>query len=212
MTGEQQPIIEQGLGDNPKRAWGIDILRMIAMFMVLILHILRQDGVLSAAGQYPLQYKTAWFLEIAAFCAVNCYALISGFVGIRSPYKYAGIIGLWLRVAFYTVLFTVIVRFVVPEQVGHREWMNAFFPVMNGVYWFFTAYFAMYFFLPLPMLAAEKMTKKQYAALMIGLIIVLSLLPTLFRNDAFQMRGGVLRSMAFGTLYDRRLCADLRFV
>lgn len=173
-----------------KRNWGIDGLRMLAMFMVLILHILRQDGVLSAGEQFPMQYKAAWLLEIASYCAVNCYALISGYVGIRSRYRYANIAALWLRVAFYTVIITGVFQIVMPETVGMKEWLNAVFPVMNGQYWYFTAYFALFFFLPLPNLAAEKLTKKQYAALLAGLTIVLSVLPTLFRNDIFQMNSG----------------------
>lgn len=173
-----------------ERNWGIETLRMLAMFMVLILHILRQDGVLTAGKQYPVQYKTAWFLEIAAYCAVNCYALISGYVGIRRPYKYTSIIELWLRVLFYSILGTFVVYLINPGQVGRSEWIKALFPIMKSQYWFFTAYFAAFFFLPVSIMAAKKLTKKQYTMLLIGLIIVLSLLPTLFRTDAFQMRGG----------------------
>ena len=183
--------MEQKLTENDaQRNWGIDALRMLAMFMVLILHILRQDGVLSASQQFPVQYKAAWLLEIAAYCAVNCYALISGYVGVRSLYRYANIVGLWLRVVFYTVIITGIFQVVMPEAVGTQEWIKAIFPVMNGQYWFFTAYFAMFFFVPVANAAAEKLTKKQYTALLMGLFIVMSFLPTAFRNDAFQMNSG----------------------
>ena len=62
-----------------KRNYGIDALRLISMFMVVVLHVLGQGGVLKAAKNG--QYIISWLLEIIAYCAVNCYAIISGYVG-----------------------------------------------------------------------------------------------------------------------------------
>ena len=60
---------------------GRDRLRMAAMFMVAVLHVLGAGGVLNSATPLSPDYVTAWLLETAAFCAVNCYALLSGYVG-----------------------------------------------------------------------------------------------------------------------------------
>ena len=75
-----------------ERKYGIDLLRMIAMFMVVILHVLGQGGILNTVSSLSLNYEIAWFLEISAYCAVNCYALISGYVGINSKFKFTNII------------------------------------------------------------------------------------------------------------------------
>ena len=63
-----------------EKNYGIDALRVIAMFMVTILHILTQGGILNASGRFTSQYEAGWLLQTMAFCAVNVYALISGYV------------------------------------------------------------------------------------------------------------------------------------
>ena len=97
---EERFFMTKELSVKRERNYGIDLLRMVSMILVAVLHVLGQGGVISEAGKHtPFNaYKVAWFLEIAAFCAVNCYAAISGYVGIKSKFKYSNIIYLWLQV------------------------------------------------------------------------------------------------------------------
>ena len=67
-----------------KRNYGIDALRILSMFMVVVLHVLGQGGMLSGSEPGSLKYWTLWFLEIACFCATDCFALISGYVMYKS--------------------------------------------------------------------------------------------------------------------------------
>ena len=73
-----------------QRNRGIDLLRMTAMWMVVILHILNKGGVLAAAAPLSAGQGTARLLETAAYCAVNCYGLISGYVGVQRRFRCAG--------------------------------------------------------------------------------------------------------------------------
>ena len=84
------------------RNYGIDLLRIITMFMIVNLHILYHGGILSSEKLYfgSTKFNIVWIIEIVSYVAVNCYALISGFVGVNSKNKYSNIILLWLRVAF----------------------------------------------------------------------------------------------------------------
>lgn len=106
---------------------GIDALRMVAMFMVVTLHILTQGGVLNASVRFTSQYEAGWFLQTAAFCAVDVYALISGYVWACAEYRYRKIIELWLQVAVYTVSITVLLCFLIPSSVSATQWLKAFF-------------------------------------------------------------------------------------
>lgn len=74
---------------NPTRNYGIDALRIVSMLMVVTLHVLGHGGVLKIAESE--KYWIVWFLEISAYCAVNCYALISGYVGVYSKYKFSNL-------------------------------------------------------------------------------------------------------------------------
>lgn len=73
------------------RNYGIDLLRMVSMFLVAILHTLGQGGVIGVTGAGTASYAAVWFLETAAYCAVNCYALISGYVSVKAGGAPAGV-------------------------------------------------------------------------------------------------------------------------
>ena len=73
-----------------KRNYGIDLLRMVAMYMVIILHVMYQGGILGNLSGNT-EYAVSWFIETVAYCAVDCYAIVSGYVGYREeekPYNY----------------------------------------------------------------------------------------------------------------------------
>ena len=58
-----------------KRNYGIDLLRIVSILGVVFLHVLGHGGIL-AAVKNETQFATAWFLEILAYPAVNCFVLI----------------------------------------------------------------------------------------------------------------------------------------
>lgn len=168
-----------------KRNYGVDLLRMTAMLMVVILHILGQGGILSTCATNPANSETAWFLEIAAFCAVNCYALISGYVGLYANYRYTNIITLWFRVVYYTIIITVSFAYFLPESIGITEWLNAIFPVTTTQYWYFTSYVFLFLFIPLLNKAVQSLNQIQLRTILLGLFFTFSLIQTICQQDIF---------------------------
>ncbi|EOS72255.1 hypothetical protein C819_04357, partial [Lachnospiraceae bacterium 10-1] len=61
--------MESNLLKKPERNYGIDLLRIIAMLLVVVLHVLGQGGVLEASK--GVRAAVAWFFEVAAYCAVD---------------------------------------------------------------------------------------------------------------------------------------------
>ena len=176
-----------GVPGAKERNLGIDLLRMVSMLLVVILHVLGQGGVLTAAGKLDsdTNFKIAWFLEIAAYCAVNCYGLISGYVGVRSKFKYTNIVMLWLQVFFYTGLITLLFSIFHPayfqgEAATELIW-KMLLPAVKNQYWYFTAYFVMFFFIPFYNYAVNNMPRRQIRAVVIAGIVLFSVLPLLFR-------------------------------
>lgn len=172
------------------RNYGVDALRMLAMFMVVILHILNQGGILNASERFTSQYEAGWLLQTAAFCAVDVYALISGFVSCYAKYRYRNIIELWLQVLFYTFSITTLFCIFVPSKVTAMEWVKAFFPVMFNQYWYFSSYVALFLFIPLLNIILEKMEKRQLQFCIVIIIFFFSCIQTLFYSDAFGTNDG----------------------
>ena len=173
------------------RNYGIDLLRMGSMLLVTLLHILGNDGVLAAAAEGSAGYWCAWFLECAAFCAVDCYALISGYVGWRSEFRLGRLLSLWLQVFFWSVVSAGVMFLTHPETFSLLGVMQALFPVLSERYWYFTAYFVMCFFTPLLNLAIRSLPREKLWSSALGITALLSLVSTVTPwKDTLVLNGG----------------------
>ena len=71
--------MKQNPNYKEKRNIGLDLLRILSMFMVLILHLLGKGGMLEKESNSQIYYLIYNFMEILCIVAVNCYVLISGY-------------------------------------------------------------------------------------------------------------------------------------
>lgn len=172
------------------RNYGIDALRIVSMLMIVILHVNGQGGVMWSVEPHSLRWYVVWFGEIAAVCCVNCYAMISGYVGGSTSRHYTNFVMLWLQVTFYTVGITAIFACVSPELVSSEQWHMALLPVTTRQYWYFTAYAIMYLFVPAFDKAIASLSRRQMQAMLAVLLTVGSLLPTIFNIDPVGLKGG----------------------
>jgi hypothetical protein len=119
------------------------------MYLVLLLHVLGQGGVLSAstgAGN-----AAAWLLEAGAYCAVDCYALISGYVGYTNtskPLFCKKFLRFWVPVFTYSFGITLVAFFLKPEWVGKRALFLSMLPIASRQYWYASAYAGLLFVMP----------------------------------------------------------------
>ena len=131
-----------------QRNHSVDLFRIIASIFVIILHVLGQGGILQAAAPDSSVYWLAWSMEILAFCAVDCFALISGYVMLDKSIKTKNIVGLWIHALFYSLLFTALFFVFVPETRSLRHIVVACLPIVGKQWWYMSAYFALYLFVP----------------------------------------------------------------
>lgn len=170
-----------------QRHYGIDLLRCLSVLMVLILHIMGTGGVIGESTGDPAHLAAAGLVECAALCAVNCFALVSGYVGIGAKYRYRSIALLWLQVVFYLLVENVLFYFLFPGSVGIKDIIKSFLPFRENAYWYFSAYFCLFFFIPLLNRAVKALSKRQ-AATACGLIFVFfCVLPLFLKKDAFYV-------------------------
>ena len=133
------------------RNYGIDLLRLISMLMVVTLHVLGQGGVLKNVAGLTLQGEAFWALEITCYGAVNIYAIISGYVGNRARHKYSNLISLCLQLTFYAIIITtaeIIIAQINSIPITFETIFWHLLPSAKG-YWYFSAYFCLFFFMPL---------------------------------------------------------------
>lgn len=83
---------------------GPDLIRLLAMFFVVIQHVLGAGGVLR--GSHGLHFSLFWLMEITVFCSVNLFAMLSGYLMVYSRWDLIRrMAALYLQVLFYSLLF-----------------------------------------------------------------------------------------------------------
>ena len=164
--------------EKSSRNYGIDMLRIISMIMVIILHIITKSNFLKMPQSISVKNETVTILRMLCFCAVNVYAIISGFVGyIKSSHKYSSLIHLWAQVFFYYFIFglTDILydHFVMGESIALVRLIKLFLPVFSDQYWFFTAYFLLFFFMPMLNIIIDHTPKNVFKITAVALIVLI---------------------------------------
>lgn len=177
---------------KPARMANLELLRCIAMMMVIVLHYLGKGGMLSelTGGAVSKAETAAWLLESFCIVAVNVYMLISGYFLCTSSFKVSRLIQLWLQIWAYSVVFGLVgaLTGVLRETAFDTHYLlTLLFPVTMGHYWFMTAYVFLYLLLPFVGMAVKKMTKQQMQTALGILLLVFcvskSVLPVRLEMD-----------------------------
>lgn len=176
------------VGKVIERNYGIDLLKIVSMLMVLILHLLGAGGILY--GTTGIRNSVVWAFEVASFCAVNCYALISGYVMCESKVKIHNIINLWLQVACWNILFTAIFYGFNVINFSKESFLKSLLPVSCGQLWYFKAYFMLFFFIPALNIILDRIEKKKLRNILLIGFFLCSLLPTIWNRDIFIFNKG----------------------
>ena len=173
-----------------KRNYGIDLLRIVAMLFVVVLHITGVGGICGAAELGSPQFFVSQFLRIATYNAVNCYALISGFVGWSRTPKLSALLNLWIKVILFCVGITVFTQLRDPAAVGLADLWKAFTPVKEAAYWYFNAYVGLFFFIPLFNYGIRHVSGREAVFALTGISLVLLSVQFSRIRDTFQLGGG----------------------
>lgn len=175
----------QALGER-KRMANLELLRCVAMMMVVVLHYLGKGGLLADLTGESLNAPelAAWLLEAFCIVAVNVYMFLSGYFLSGSSFRLSRLIQLWMQVWLYSValgLAGALSGVMRDAEFDLHYLLALIFPILMGHYWFMTAYVFLYLMLPLVGMAVERMTKRQLQVtlglLLLAFCVIKSVLP-----------------------------------
>ena len=166
------------MAQSKQRHAGIELLRILAMLMVVMLHCLSKGQVLpDMTGRLTANGYLAWILETLSIVAVNVYILISGFFLPDSSFQTGRLLGLLCQILFYSILIPVILLafgvFSVKELTIYKL-LQYLLPVQMEHYWFASAYVFAYLFSPVIRCAVRHMTQKQLKGTIFFLLLFFS--------------------------------------
>ena len=136
------------LGENmaETRNYSLDLLRILATFMVVVLHVQLFGGLLQPQP-FSRSFLPTIILESLCIVAVNCFVLITGFFMIHKTLNWKKLLNLFVYIVTISWLI-----FIIGTACGLRESLKHLvfhlFPVSSGYHWFVSSYIAVYILSP----------------------------------------------------------------
>lgn len=155
------------------RDYGIDIARILAMFLVCVLHV---GGCWRGMANAPTMFDRAaavtyWSL---AYVAVDLFMLITGYLGINRTWKIKSYLRLWGQVAFYLMGGFLFAYSLNGACCSWSYFIANIFPIpCANAYWYFTAYSGAFFFFPYLNKVFLALTKHEREKLLLTLFLII---------------------------------------
>ena len=150
------------------RDTNMELLRIVAMFMVIIQHCIGRGLLLGNPHISISNLVLIRILDSLAQVANASFIFITGYYMINKKFNLKRILNLWGK----TILYSLII-FIICSILGMQtDILKSIFPVTFGDYWFISAYVALYFLLPILNILLNKLTHKQFKYFLITLIVM----------------------------------------
>ena len=186
-----EPQVTEGKLMQSKRQANFELLRIVAMLMIIALHYLDKGGLAVAytSDRSAVNY-TAHFIQGFCIVAVNAYVLLSGYFLAESSWRPGKVLSLAAQILFYSVLIPAVLGIagvISPGDLSVYDWLTYLWPIETEHYWFATAYLVMYLFAPL-LAAGVRTVGKRTLQIVIGVLLCYfsvwkSLIPAALATD-----------------------------
>lgn len=122
---DKQDNVESMKGN---RNYGIDLLKIVMMFLIVCGHVIWHGDIWSRTvvyNQVSIPSEGIRFIDIIASCAVNCYAISTGYLLFNNSCDKKKLLVHWGQVETYSVLLFLI--FGVATDFSIKNMISSFF-------------------------------------------------------------------------------------
>lgn len=180
--------------DKKTRNSSHELLRILAMYMIVFIH----------ANMYLFRFVEGGigtFLNgmVNGICniGVTCFILISGYYGVK--FSVRKFVKMECMMITYSLLETVLLLCFLPEQVQGaallEQLVKSFLPFISRKYWFYSAYLCLFFLSGYLQKFIDGLDREAFRKLLLLLLLLFSVLPTLFYFEQVPDNGKGLVQM-----------------
>ena len=159
---------QDNLKDNVRNS-NIELLRIVAMFLIVLEHLLI-NGTSYFTAPVGNQAYTANFIIGFTYVGVNCFLLITGWFGI--DLKWRKLFNIYFVCAFYELVFFIIYLILGKAEPTLSNIANIIFPLSHSSTWFIRCYTILLLAAPLINKGLEQLDKKQYQYILLLFTII----------------------------------------
>ena len=178
---ENQPYLQKQTikSRNPN----IDFIRISGMFSIVFYHLIYH-------GKAKLKFRNyngIQLLNIFCMWNVSCFGMISGLVASKA-HKFSNLFYLWIIAVFYSLIF--FMKYNNLKTIVNFEILRSYiFPIIYRKYWYLTAYFGIYPFLPFINSSISIISRIQFKK-SIYFMLAIFIIWSSYYQDSFAQQNG----------------------
>lgn len=137
------------------------------------------------------QFWMAQWIEILAFCSVDLFAILSGYLGVNSKKKSSKRAIELLSISFlYCVLITFIFLIIYPEKMDLKNIAIGLFPFLKRRYWYLYCYIPLAILQPYINFFIASLSLKQHRRIISIILLMFSVVPSVIKRDTMGLNDG----------------------
>lgn len=183
------------LAINSKRQSGIELLKVIALFLIIICHTyssfatarypMQQDIVFDAVSFTNIEYFIFQIFITFGYIGNFIFFVCSAWFLVDSKKnKLEKVIGIWINALIISILFLVIYWLLGYEATSEIV-IKSFLPISSENNWYITTYIVFYLLYPFINLILNNLNKKQHFCVTLLLFVVYFIFDYFFIEKAF---------------------------
>ena len=163
--------------NRAERESNLELLRIVSMIFIIIYHIILHGNYMDRSlGACKLLLL---LIESFTIVHVNSYVLLTGYFQSSSRLRATKVMALNNSAWFYRVVFMFLFMFLGLAKPNSIVIFQNVLPIDYDTYWFLNAYIALYLFSPILNRLINSCNKKQLKAIIFGLFLMISIIPTI---------------------------------
>ena len=181
---QTEEAVEKHSLKSVARQSNLELLRILAMALIIAGHFCAHSGFDFPAGQYTFNRLWVELFDIGGNISVNVFVLLSGYFRIGSPgLRTAKLIRQWVQMLFYSMAIYFIFVLAGRDPLSLGEIIRRALPVSFRQWWFASTFFVLTLLSPFLNRLLKSLERRQYQGLLLLTGICWSLIPTLTGQD-----------------------------
>lgn len=161
-----------------QRQTNFEILRVIAMFMVVVQHywLFAATGRSVETNSPATILNYVFFQNFLIFCrgGVPLFFLLSGFFQFDNQwdFKWRKVFLIWFNTLFYGALFCLLLAWTTPSlATDPKSLVKNILPLIGNKYWFITVYLALALLAPFLAKLSQELNRRQFTVLLVLMVL-----------------------------------------
>lgn len=166
------------------RNYGLDLFRLMCMYMVVLLHYLGHGGLIpgtlniSHANWLPVQ-----ILDSCSYVAVNGFVLISSYFLCTSTIKPTRFLQVYTQTSFYSITLYLGLAIVGAVNFTVSSTIDSLLILSRDRYWFVSTYLSLLLFAPILNASIDNIGQRAHLLCCGLLVVMFSVIPSLIPNS-----------------------------